>query len=155
MFININNLSKSFKLFHRKAGLKGAVQSFFNRKYEVFKALDNINLDITEGEVIGILGENGAGKTTFFYIIAGILNSDSGKVFINEKEITNQKVSQRALRGIAYLPQEPSIFRRLTVKENLMAALEQRNDLQSPERIKELDDGSRTRFLKSNNENID
>ena len=109
-----------------------------SKKYSKRLVVDNLSISIEEGQIVGLLGPNGAGKTTFFYIIAGILNSDSGKVFINEKEITNQKVSQRALRGIAYLPQEPSIFRRLTVKENLMAALEQRNDLQSPERVKEL-----------------
>ena len=109
-----------------------------SKKYSNKLVVDNLSISIEEGQIVGLLGPNGAGKTTFFYIIAGILNSDSGKVFINEKEITNQKVAQRAQRGIAYLPQEPSIFRRLTVKENLMAALEQRKDLQSPERAKEL-----------------
>ena len=64
MLIQINNINKSFKLFKRDAGLRGSIKSFFNREYEYFTALKNINLQISEGEIIGILGENGAGKTT-------------------------------------------------------------------------------------------
>ena len=83
MLITINNISKSFKLFKRKAGLKGAFKSFFNRKYEFFTALDNINLNIAEGEIIGILGENGAGKTTLIKLIIGLLHPTSGEIVVN------------------------------------------------------------------------
>ena len=83
MYIKINNLSKSFKLFERSAGLKGALKSFFNRKYQVFTALENINLEIEEGEIIGILGENGAGKTTLIKLMIGLLYPNKGSVLID------------------------------------------------------------------------
>mgnify|MGYP001236718461 CR=1 FL=1 len=83
MFIQINNLSKSFKLFKRNAGLKGAIRSFFNREYEYFTALNDINLNISEGEIIGILGENGAGKTTLIKLMVGLLYPNSGSVIID------------------------------------------------------------------------
>ena len=82
MLIQINNLTKSFKLFKRKAGLKESFKSFFNRQYEYFIALDNINLNIEEGEIIGILGENGAGKTTLIKLIIGLLHPTSGEIFV-------------------------------------------------------------------------
>ena len=83
MFIQINNLTKSFKLFKRAAGLKGAIKSFFNREYEYFTALENINLKINEGEIIGILGENGAGKTTLIKLMVGLLYPSKGNVVID------------------------------------------------------------------------
>ena len=83
MFIQINNLTKSFKLFKRNAGLKGAIKSFFNRQYEYFTALHDINLNISEGEIIGILGENGAGKTTLIKLMVGLLYPNSGSVIID------------------------------------------------------------------------
>jgi ABC-2 type transport system ATP-binding protein len=83
MLINVNNLTKSFKLFKRKAGLKGAIKSFFNREYEIFTALENINLNITEGEIIGILGENGAGKTTLIKLMVGLLYPNNGSINID------------------------------------------------------------------------
>tara|TARA_B000000532_G_scaffold74881_1_gene59754 strand:- start:333 stop:1322 length:990 start_codon:yes stop_codon:yes gene_type:complete len=83
MYIKINNLSKSFKLFKRSAGLKGALKSFFNREYQVFTALENINLEIEEGEIIGILGENGAGKTTLIKLMVGLLYPNKGSVLID------------------------------------------------------------------------
>ena len=109
-----------------------------SKKYSKRLAVDNLSISIEQGQIVGLLGPNGAGKTTFFYIIAGIINSDSGKVFIDEDEITNQKVALRAQKGIAYLPQEPSIFRRLTVKENLMAVLEQRKSVNALNRDNDL-----------------
>ena len=84
MFIEIKNITKSFKLFKRDAGLKGAIQSFFNRKYKIFTALQDINLEINEGEIIGILGENGAGKTTLIKMMVGLLHPTSGSVKINQ-----------------------------------------------------------------------
>jgi len=83
MLIQINNITKSFKLFKRSAGLKGSIKSFFNRKYEYFTALDNINLNIEEGEIIGILGENGAGKTTLIKLMVGLLYPNNGSIIID------------------------------------------------------------------------
>ena len=83
MYIKINSLTKSFKLFKRSAGLKGAFKSFFNREYQIFTALDNINLGINEGEIIGILGENGAGKTTLIKLMVGLLYPNKGSVVID------------------------------------------------------------------------
>ncbi len=83
MSIQVNNLSKEFKIFKREAGLKGAVKSFFNRKYENFHALKSVSLELKEGEIIGILGENGAGKTTLIKTLVGLLHPSSGTVIIN------------------------------------------------------------------------
>ena len=83
MYIKINNLTKSFKLFKRSAGLKGALKSFLNREYQTFTALDNISLEINKGEIIGILGENGAGKTTLIKLMVGLLYPNKGNVIID------------------------------------------------------------------------
>ena len=83
MLIQINNINKSFKLFKRDAGLRGSIKSFFNREYEYFTALKNINLQISEGEIIGILGENGAGKTTLIKLMVGLLYPDNGRIIID------------------------------------------------------------------------
>ena len=100
--------------------------------------VDNLNIIVKPGEIVGLLGPNGAGKTTFFYMLAGLIKSDSGVILINGQDITIESVSERANKGIAYLPQEPSIFTRLTVEENLLAALEQRKDINEEEKIQEL-----------------
>ena len=92
----------------------------FNEK----KVVDNIDVRLRRKEVIGLLGPNGAGKTTTFYMIAGLLEPTDGKVFLNDEEITYAPMHIRAKKGIYYLPQEPSIFRKLTVEENLMIILE-------------------------------
>ena len=83
MFIQIKNLTKSFKLFKRNAGLKGAIKSFFNREYEYFTALNDINLNISEGEIIGVLGENGAGKTTLIKLMVGLLYPNNGSIIMD------------------------------------------------------------------------
>ena len=83
MYIKISDLSKSFKMFKRSAGLRGALKSFFNRKYSHFFALKNINLDLQSGEILGILGENGAGKTTLIKLIVGLLYPTNGDVNVN------------------------------------------------------------------------
>ena len=100
--------------------------------------VDNLNIIVKPGEIVGLLGPNGAGKTTFFYMLAGLIKSDSGVILINGQDITIESVSERANKGLAYLPQEPSIFTRLTVEENLLAALEQRKDINEEEKIQEL-----------------
>ncbi len=88
------------------------------------KVVDDINLRIAQGEVVGLLGPNGAGKTTTFYIIVGLTRPDSGQVLLDGADITQLPMYLRARNGISYLPQEPSIFRKLTVEENILAVLE-------------------------------
>jgi lipopolysaccharide export system ATP-binding protein len=94
------------------------------KSYKGRKVVDDISLSITQGEVVGLLGPNGAGKTTTFYIIVGLTPPDSGQVLLDGVDITNFPMYLRARNGISYLPQEPSIFRKLTVEENIMAVLE-------------------------------
>ena len=100
--------------------------------------VNNLNIIVKPGEIVGLLGPNGAGKTTFFYMLAGLIKSDSGVILINGQDITIESISERANKGLAYLPQEPSVFTRLTVEENLLAALEQRKDINEEEKIQEL-----------------
>ena len=88
------------------------------------KVVDTVNIEIRGGEVVGLLGPNGAGKTTTFYMIVGLLQPNGGKIYLNGEEITSLPMYLRARRGIGYLPQEPSVFRKLTVEENLVAILE-------------------------------
>jgi lipopolysaccharide export system ATP-binding protein len=83
-----------------------------------------VDLQVSSGEVVGLLGPNGAGKTTTFYMVVGLCRPDSGRVFLDGEQITELPMYQRARRGISYLPQEPSVFRRLTVRDNLLAVLE-------------------------------
>lgn len=94
------------------------------KSYKGRKVVNDISLSITQGEVVGLLGPNGAGKTTTFYIIVGLATPDSGHVLLNGVDITDLPMYLRARNGISYLPQEPSIFRKLTVEENIMAVLE-------------------------------
>ena len=109
------------------------------KKYSNKIAVHDLSINVIPGEILGLLGPNGAGKTTFFYMIAGLINSDSGKILIDGKDITNKSVSDRARMGLAYLPQETSVFGRLDVEENIMAALEQRKDITKEERQQELE----------------
>jgi lipopolysaccharide export system ATP-binding protein len=88
------------------------------------RVVDDVSLGIRQGEVVGLLGPNGAGKTTTFYIIVGLTSPDGGKVFLDGREITHLPMYLRARSGISYLPQEPSVFRKLTVEENILAILE-------------------------------
>ena len=109
------------------------------KKYSNKIAVQNLSINLIPGEILGLLGPNGAGKTTFFYMIAGLISSDSGKILIDGDDITNKSVSDRANMGLAYLPQEPSVFGRLSVEENIMAALEQRKDITKEQRLQELE----------------
>ena len=109
------------------------------KKYSNKIAVQNLSINLIPGEILGLLGPNGAGKTTFFYMIAGLISSDSGKILIDGEDITNKSVSDRANMGLAYLPQEPSVFGRLNVEENIMAALEQRKDITKEQRQQELE----------------
>ena len=109
------------------------------KAYRGRTVVSRVSIAIRPGEVVGLLGPNGAGKTTTFYMILGLVRPDDGRVFLNGEEITTLPVYQRARRGIGFLPQEPSVFRRLTVRENLMAVLETL-PLSEAERVKQLDD---------------
>jgi lipopolysaccharide export system ATP-binding protein len=95
-----------------------------SKSYRGRKVVDNVDLEIAEGEVVGLLGPNGAGKTTTFYILVGLARPDSGRVLLDGEDITDLPMYMRARNGISYLPQEPSVFRQLTVEENLLAVLE-------------------------------
>jgi len=94
------------------------------KSYRKKKVVDDVDVEVCEGEVVGLLGPNGAGKTTTFHIVVGLTQPDAGSVFLNEQEITSHPMYLRARSGISYLPQEPSIFRKLTVEENVLAILE-------------------------------
>ncbi|HXZ38087.1 MAG TPA: LPS export ABC transporter ATP-binding protein [Thermodesulfobacteriota bacterium] len=107
------------------------------KQYNSKWAVDSIDLEFRSGEVIGLLGPNGAGKTTTFYIIVGLIRPDGGEIFLSGEEITHDPMYLRARKGVTYLPQEPSVFRKLTVEENLMAILESL-DLTQEERQKRL-----------------
>jgi len=95
-----------------------------SKSYRGRKVVDDVSVSVGQGEVVGLLGPNGAGKTTSFYMIVGLISPDSGRIFLDNEEITQFAMYQRARRGISYLPQEASVFRKLTVEENLMAILE-------------------------------
>ena len=109
------------------------------KTYDKKAVVDGISFEITSGETIGILGPNGAGKTTLFYMIAGLVAIDSGKIYLSGKELNQKSISERTALGLTYLPQESSIFKGLTVEANIFSALEQRKDLDYKERQKELD----------------
>jgi len=94
------------------------------KAYHGHRVVDEISLEVTQGEVVGVLGPNGAGKTTTFYMCVGLIKPDSGRVFLGEQEITNLPMHRRSQLGIGYLPQETSIFRKLTVEENILVLWE-------------------------------
>ncbi|MGA3076602.1 MAG: LPS export ABC transporter ATP-binding protein [Bryobacteraceae bacterium] len=95
-----------------------------SKSYRGRKVVDDVNVSVDQGEVVGLLGPNGAGKTTSFYMIVGLISPDSGYILVDGADITPLPMYKRARRGISYLPQEASVFRKLTVEENLMAILE-------------------------------
>lgn len=94
------------------------------KSYRRREVVRNVSLSVASGEIVGLLGPNGAGKTTVFGMVVGLLPSDSGRIFLGDEDITGEPMFRRARRGIAYLPQEPSVFRRMSVADNLMAILE-------------------------------
>lgn len=109
------------------------------KRFKTRAVVNNVSLSIKSGEIVGLLGPNGAGKTTCFYIIVGLLSCNSGNVLIDETNITHLPLHARAHEGIGYLPQEASIFRKLTVEENLLAVLELRKNLTKKERLMRCD----------------
>ena len=106
---------------HKAPSLEGIG---LTKRYGGRAVVNDVRVRVGKGEVVGLLGPNGAGKTTTFYILVGLLRPDSGRIELNGAEITMLPLYQRARRGISYLPQEPSVFRKLTVEQNLLAVLE-------------------------------
>jgi lipopolysaccharide export system ATP-binding protein len=103
------------------AGLKtqNLVKSFRSRK-----VVNRVSIEVKQGEIVGLLGPNGAGKTTTFYMVVGLTRPDEGQVLLNDEDVTRFPMHKRAKKGVSYLPQEPSVFRKLTVEDNILAVLE-------------------------------
>ncbi|HEX7060962.1 MAG TPA: LPS export ABC transporter ATP-binding protein [Woeseiaceae bacterium] len=110
-----------------------------SKRYKFREVVKGISLEITSGEVVGLLGPNGAGKTTAFYMIVGLIPCDRGRILLDGHDLTTLPMHRRAAMGLGYLPQEASIFRKLTVEENILAILENRSDLDRQGREQELD----------------
>ncbi|TCK07308.1 LPS export ABC transporter ATP-binding protein [Marinobacterium mangrovicola] len=110
------------------------------KSYKGRQVVSDVSLEISSGEVVGLLGPNGAGKTTCFYMIVGLVKADHGQIRINQDDITRLPMHGRARRGIGYLPQEASIFRKLSVSDNLQAILETRKDLDNAQRKAKLEE---------------
>lgn len=104
------------------------------KSYKRRPVVSSVNLDVESGQVVGLLGPNGAGKTTTFYMMTGLVNNDAGGIYLDDTEITQKTIDQRAKMGIGYLPQEASVFRKLTVKQNILAILEMRDDITESEK---------------------
>jgi len=101
------------------------------KSYKGRKVVSNASMEVNSGEIIGLLGPNGAGKTTSFYMIIGLVKADAGRVFIDDEDVSRAPMHVRARKGLGYLPQEASIFRKLSVRDNILAILETRKDLDS------------------------
>ncbi len=108
------------------------------KRYKARTVVKDVSLDVKSGEVVGLLGPNGAGKTTCFYMIVGLVPLDSGQIVLDQQDVSRMPIHRRARLGLSYLPQEPSIFRKLTVAENVRAVLELR-DLEEAEIAEKLD----------------
>src|ERR671912_294506 len=96
------------------------------KKYKTRTVVNDVSVQVKQGEIVGLLGPNGAGKTTSFYMIVGLIKPNEGKIFLEDEDITSLPMYQRAKKGIGYLAQEASVFRKLTVEENILAVLEMR-----------------------------
>ena len=126
------NTSASSSLNNLSPGSKGLLQAIGLRKtYNGRTVVHDVSLSVSSGEVVGLLGPNGAGKTTSFYMIVGLVPADFGRIEIDGKNITSLPIHQRARIGLSYLPQDASVFRRLTVEENIKAVLELQYDQQT------------------------
>lgn len=122
------------------------------KKYKKRTVVNNVSVEVKQGEIVGLLGPNGAGKTTTFYMTVGLIKPNEGKIFLDTEEITHLPMYQRAKLGIGYLAQEASVFRKLTVEENILAVLEMRDNTkeQRKERMEEmLEEFSLTRVRKN------
>jgi lipopolysaccharide export system ATP-binding protein len=104
------------------------------KKYRARQVVKDLSLEVARGEVVGLLGPNGAGKTTAFYMIVGLVPTDAGRIIIDDQDVSRLPVHRRARLGLGYLPQEPSVFRKLSVRDNINAILETRPELDRPRR---------------------
>lgn len=109
------------------------------KSYKARKVVESVSLEVEQGAIVGLLGPNGAGKTTSFYMIVGLVPSDAGQILLGDKDLTSVAMHNRAKMGIGYLPQEASIFRKLSVQDNIMAILQLRKDLTPEQRNEKLD----------------
>ena len=109
------------------------------KQYKKREILQGVSLHVNSGEIVGLLGPNGAGKTTCFYMVVGLVKPDRGQIFVSDREITYLPMHLRARLGVGYLPQEASIFRKLSVRDNIMAILEIRRDLNKQQRHQKLE----------------
>ena len=110
------------------------------KKYKQRTVVNDVSVELHQGEIVGLLGPNGAGKTTSFYMIVGLIKPFSGKVFLDDMEITSEPMYKRAQMGIGYLAQEASVFRQMTVEDNIFSVLQFKKDLSKSERAKKLED---------------
>ncbi|GGQ08989.1 LPS export ABC transporter ATP-binding protein [Shewanella sp. MF05960] len=108
------------------------------KSYKARQVVKDVSLTVKTGQIVGLLGPNGAGKTTTFYMVVGLVKSDKGRILIDNDDLTADPMHLRARKGIGYLPQEASIFRKLTVHDNIMAVLQTRKELSNDERIEQL-----------------
>jgi len=113
--------------------------SNLTKEYTGKKVVDNVSVNVDTGKIVGLLGPNGAGKTTTFYMLVGLIKSDGGKIMIDDHVVTSLPMHIRSNLGISYLPQEASIFKNLTVEENILAILQIKKDLSKKDQIKKLD----------------
>jgi len=111
-----------------------------SKQYKGRRVVEDVSLEIKTGDVVGLLGPNGAGKTTCFYMIVGLVPMDSGKITLDDVSISELPMHKRARLGLGYLPQEPSVFRKLTVEENILAILETRNEMPASQRAERLEE---------------
>ena len=111
-----------------------------SKTYKSRKVVQDVSLEVESGEIIGLLGPNGAGKTTSFYMIVGLVKSEGGSIFLGTEDLTKFSIDVRARKGLGYLPQESSIFRKMTVEQNIMSVLELNQRLNESERVKRLDE---------------
>lgn len=109
------------------------------KSYKARQVVKDVSLTVKTGQIVGLLGPNGAGKTTTFYMVVGLVKSDKGRILIENDDLTDDPMHLRARKGIGYLPQEASIFRKLTVHDNIMAVLQTRKELNTDQRIEQLE----------------
>jgi lipopolysaccharide export system ATP-binding protein len=124
----------------RKNNLKTLLVSHLAKSYKGRQVVKDVSLTVNAGQIVGLLGPNGAGKTTTFYMIVGLVPSDKGQISLGGKDITFEPIHARARLGIGYLPQESSIFRKLSVFDNLMAVLQTRKELSNSQREQQADE---------------
>lgn len=109
------------------------------KSYQRKRVVDDVSFGVEAGEIVGLIGPNGAGKTTCFYIICGLVSANSGNILLNNTDISSLPMHKRAQFGLGYLPQEPSIFRKLSVEDNLLAVLQLRDDLDNDAKLHKLE----------------